>query len=125
VRQKKVFVAFAIEDKRYRDFLRGQSLNTRTPFAYTDFSVKQPFSRAWKAQVRQRIAGCDGVIALLSGNVRNADGARWEINCAVEEGIPMRGVFIFDDDRYVPPEMKGKRTLRWTWENIANFINKL
>jgi hypothetical protein len=87
--------------------------------------VKQPFSRAWKAQVRQRIAGCDGVIALLSGNVRNADGARWEINCAVEEGIPMRGVFIFDDDRYVPPEMKGKRTLRWTWENIANFINKL
>ena len=123
--KKKVFVAFAMEDKKYRDLLRGQSLHTRSPFVYTDFSVKQPFSRAWKTQVRQRIAGCDGAIALLSRNVRTADGARWEIKCAVDQGIPIRGVFISGTDRYVPPELAGKRTLRWTWDNIANFIGKL
>lgn len=124
-RRKRVFVAFAMEDKRFRDLLRGQSLNTRSPFDYVDFSVKQPFSKAWKAEVRKRIRSCDGVVALLSTNVRNATGARWEIQCAVEEDIPIRGVFISTRDRYVPPEMKGKRTLRWTWSNIANFINKL
>ena len=125
MRKKKVFIGFAIEDRQYRDLLRGHSLNARSPIEYTDASVKDPFSNAWKTQVRQRIRSCDGMIPLLSRNVRNADGARWEIKCAVEEGIPIRGVFIHTDDRYVPPEMAGKRTLRWTWDGIANFIDSL
>jgi len=37
---KVVFVAFAIEDERQRDFLKGQSLHTDCPFEYTDMSVK-------------------------------------------------------------------------------------
>jgi hypothetical protein len=123
--KKRVFVAFAMEDKWARDLLRGQALNTRSPFEYTDFSVKEPFSNAWKTEVRKRIRSCDGVIVLLSKNVRNANGARWEIKCAIEEGIPIRGVSIHKDDRYVPPEMNGKRLLRWTWDNIQNFIDKL
>jgi len=31
--QKVVFIAFAIEDERQRDFLTGQSLLTKSPFA--------------------------------------------------------------------------------------------
>lgn len=34
--KKTVFVAFAIEDERQRDFLKGQSLNTKSPFEYID-----------------------------------------------------------------------------------------
>ena len=34
--KKVVFVAFAIEDVRSRDYLKGQSLNTRSPFEYID-----------------------------------------------------------------------------------------
>ena len=30
--KKVVFIAFAIEDERQRDFLKGQSLNTNSPF---------------------------------------------------------------------------------------------
>ena len=34
--KKVVFVAFAIEDETQRDLLKGQSLNTNSPFEYID-----------------------------------------------------------------------------------------
>ena len=41
--KKVVFVAFAIEDERQRDFLKGQSLHTDCPFEYIDMSVKEAY----------------------------------------------------------------------------------
>ena len=38
--KKKVFISFAVEDKKVRDFLVGQSRNRKTPFEFTDRSVK-------------------------------------------------------------------------------------
>jgi hypothetical protein len=125
VRTKRIFVGFAVEDKKYRDMLRGQARLGNSPIAYTDFSVKQPWDRTWKTKCRSRIKGCDGFIALLSKNVRSADGARWEIKCAVEEGVPVLGVHIFKDDRYKPPEIAGKRVIAWTWSGIGNWINRI
>ena len=122
---KRVFVGFAVEDKKYRDLLRGQSKLGDCPIDYTDFSVKEPWDSSWKTKCRQRIKGCDGVIALLSKNVKNADGARWEIKCAVEEGVPILGVHIFKDDAYVPTELSGKKVISWTWDGIGNWIKKL
>ena len=46
--RKTIFVAFAMEDERQRDFLKGQSLNTRSPFEYVDMSVKEAYASAWK-----------------------------------------------------------------------------
>jgi len=40
--KKVLFVAFAIEDERQRDFLKGQSLHPRAPFEFIDMSVKEP-----------------------------------------------------------------------------------
>ena len=88
-------------------------------------SVKQPWDSSWKTQCRQRIKGCDGFIALLSKNVSNADGARWEIKCAVEENIPLLGVYIFADDDYKPSEIQGKKVIRWTWDGIGNWVDAL
>ena len=50
--RKTIFVAFAIEDERQRDFLKGQSLNTRCPFEYIDMSVKEAYESDWKEKVR-------------------------------------------------------------------------
>ncbi len=122
---KRVFISFAVEDKHYRDLLKGQSLHARSPFEYTDFSVKQPWSNAWKTQCRQRIRGCRGVIVLISKNTRLAEGARWEIRCALEEGIPVLPIHIHATDNYVPPELAGKRTYRWSQTTIKNFIERL
>lgn len=68
---KTVFVAFAIEDVRQRDLLKGQSLNTRCPFEYIDMSVKKAYDSEWKERVRTRIRRSDGVIALVSANSLN------------------------------------------------------
>ncbi len=121
----RIFVGFAVEDKNYRDLLRGQSRLGDCPIDYTDFSVKEPWDSAWKTKCRQRIKGCDGVIALLSTNVKNADGARWEIKCAVDEAVPILGVHIFKDDAYVPSELSGEKVISWTWDGIGNWIKQL
>ncbi len=64
--KKVVFVAFAIEDVRQRDFLKGQSLHPRAPYEFIDYSVKEAYSSEWKEKVRTRIRRCDGVIVLVS-----------------------------------------------------------
>ena len=47
-RKKVIFIAFAIEDERSRDFLKGQSLNTNSPFEYIDMSVKEAYVSEWR-----------------------------------------------------------------------------
>ena len=63
---KTIFIAFAIEDERMRDFLKGQSLLTNSPFEYVDMSVKQAYDTDWKNKVRTRIRRSDGVIILVN-----------------------------------------------------------
>ena len=83
--KKTIFVAFAMEDERQRDFLKGQSLNTDSPFEYVDMSVKDAYRTNWKDKVRTRIKRSDGVIALVSENSLTSSGQKWEIKCAKEE----------------------------------------
>jgi hypothetical protein len=122
---KRVFIAFAKEDERIRDLIKGQSLNTRSPFEYVDMSVKSPYDTEWKQRVRSRIRGCDGVIALLSRNSLSADGEKWEIRCAVDEMKPLLGLWIYKDDQSKPAEMGSAKCITWTWDGIATFINSL
>jgi hypothetical protein len=126
VAQKKViFVAFAIEDKTARDFLRGQSLHTDCPIEFVDMSVKEPYVSDWKAQVRTRIKRSDGVIALVSKNTLTSTGEKWEISCAIEEKKPLLGVWAYKEDRTRPQVLAGKSLIAWSWDGIAAFINGL
>ena len=52
---KTVFIAFAIENEKQRDLLKGQTLLTFSPFEYVDMSVKQPYVTEWKRKARTRI----------------------------------------------------------------------
>lgn len=62
----------------------------------------------------------------MSKKTWNADGARWEMKCAIEESIPIIGVHIHKDDKgAVPPELKGKKVIEWTWEGIKKFFDSL
>ena len=120
--KKTIFVAFAIEDERSRDFLKGQSLQTRSPFEYIDMSVKEAYDTEWKKRVRTRIRRSDGVIALVSINSLNSSGQKWEIQCAQEEGKPIIGIWCRKDDR---TNIAGLNTNVWTWDNIKAFIDRL
>ena len=120
--KKVVFVAFAIEDERQRDFLKGQSLNTKTPFEYVDMSVKEAYSSEWKERVRTRIRRSDGVIALVSKNSLSSSGQKWEIACAKEEKKRVLGIWAYKDDR---TDLAGVRTVAWAWDSIADFVDSL
>jgi hypothetical protein len=120
--KKIVFVAFAIEDERQRDFLKGQSLNTKSPFEYIDMSVKEPYTNEWKERVRTRIRRSDGVIALISKSSLTSSGEKWEIQCAKEEKKPLRGIRAYTNDR---TKIEGVNTVVWTWDNIKAFIDSL
>lgn len=117
-----VFVAFAIEDERQRDFLKGQSLSPRAPYEFIDMSVKEPYDKDWKERVRTRIRRSDGVIALISKNSLMSSGQKWEILCAKEEKKPLRGIWAYSDDR---TKIEGVATYVWSDKNIADFINSL
>ncbi|WP_417500069.1 TIR domain-containing protein [Methylophaga sp.] len=120
--KKTIFIAFAIEDERQRDFLKGQSLNTNSPFEYIDMSVKQAYDTDWKNKVRARIKRSDGVIALISNNSLSSSGQKWEIVCAKEEGKKVLGVWAYSDDR---TNVSNVRTVVWTWDSIKKFIDSL
>lgn len=121
----RIFISFAIEDKTYRNYLVGQARNERSPFSFTDMSVKERLENEWKTRCRIRIKGCDGVIVLLSKNIKKAEGALWEIRCAKDEKIPLIGIYIHDDDFYYPDEMYGIKKISWTWDGIAEFLKTL
>ncbi len=120
--RKTVFVAFAIEDERQRDFLKGQSLHTRSPFEYIDMSVKEPYAVDWKDKVRTRIRRSDGVIALISKNSLASSGQKWEIQCAREEGRRVLAIWAYRDD---VTTVAGLKVQAWTWDGIAAFIDSL
>ena len=124
---KRIFISFAIEDKTLRDFLVGQAKNEKSPFTFVDMSVKQPWDSAWKTKCRTKIKGCDGVLAIVTKNSKDADGQLWEVQCAKDEGVPRRGIYGSTDNRpkTLPKEFEGMRVVNWTWENIKNWIDSL
>jgi hypothetical protein len=120
--KKVIFVAFAIDDERQRDFLKGQSLNTKSPFEYIDMSVKEAYTSEWKERVRTRIRRSDGVIAFVSKNSLSSSGQIWELACARAEKKRVLGIWAYKDDR---SDLPGVRTVVWTWDAIKEFIDSL
>lgn len=120
--KKVVFIAFAIEDERQRDFLKGQSLHPRAPYEFIDMSVKQAYDSDWQNKVRTRIRRSNGVIALISKNSLTSSGQKWEIQCAKAEGKPVRGIWAYSGDR---TNVVGVATYVWSDVNISDFIDSI
>ncbi|KXV50180.1 hypothetical protein AD945_02560 [Gluconobacter albidus] len=120
--KKTIFVAFAIEDERIRDMIKGQSLHNDTPFEYIDMSVKEAYETDWKTKVRTRILRSDGVLAIVSKNSLSSTGQKWEIQCAQELGVPVKGIWAYKEDR---TPLSGVSTMIWSWENIGKWIDSL
>lgn len=123
---KRVFVAFAIEDQETKILFTGQAKNKNVPFDFVDMSAKQPWDSQWKTNCRTKIKSCDGAFVLVSKNLKNANGALWEIDCIKEEKIPLRGIYI-KEGTYLnkPDNLYGVFCEDWTWDNVKVFIESL
>lgn len=126
-KQKKIFISFAKADSTYRDHLVNQAKTERTPFSFVDMSVKKPWpDKEWKDKCRAKIKRCNGVIVLLSNKTWHSSGARWEIKCAKEEGIPVVGMHIKKNNKFaIPPELNGCKIITWSWDNLHKVINSV
>jgi hypothetical protein len=82
---KRVFIAFALEDKKFRDFVVGQSKLDKSPFEFIDMSVKEPWDEKWKTNCRTRIRVVTEWSLWFFKNTAKADGQLWEIQCAYDE----------------------------------------
>lgn len=122
---KRIFIAFAIEDKTSRDFLVGQAKNDKSPFEFVDMSVKTPWETDWESKCRTKIKGCDGMIALISKNTPSATGELFEIKTAGEEKVPVMLMYTGADRPNLPYSLSGRLVNIWSWDNIKSFINKL
>jgi len=123
---RRVFIAFAIEDKTLRNFLVGQARNDKSPFEFTDMSVKEPWDSEWKKKVRTKIKGCDGVIGIITNNTKKATGQLFELQVAYEEKVPVLLVYGNDDrPTNLPEPVKDRRINLWSWDNIKKFIENL
>ncbi len=122
---KRVFIAFAMEDVKSRDFLVGQSKNNNSPFEFVDMSVKQPWNTDWKTKCRTKIKGCDGVIALISKHTPSASGQLFEIQVASEEKVPTMLMYSGTDRPTLPAALAGRQVNIWSWDNLKKFINNL
>ena len=127
IMKKRIFISFAMEDRNLRDFLFGQSKNDNSPFEFVDMSVKEPWESEWKTKCRTKIKGCDGVIAIVTKNTKNASGQLWEIKCAKEESIPSRGIWGHNGDTNfsLPGELDGIMVVKWDWNNIKNWLDRI
>ena len=123
---KRIFISFAIEDENLRDFLRGQARKDNSPFEFIDMSVKTPWDSMWKTNCRRKIKGCDGMIAIITKNTKNAGGQLWEINCAKDEGIPILGIWGHSDEKCaIPSEINPIIVRNWTWGNIKSWLENV
>ena len=121
--KKTIFVAFSMAYQFARDSLKGQSLNTRSPFEFVDMSVKTPYpTNEWEQKVRTRIRRSNGVIAFVSRNSLSSTGQKFEIQCAKEERVPLLGLWAYQGDR---TNIVGVNTKVWTWDNIVAFIDRI
>ena len=125
--KNRIFISFAMEDKTYRDFLAGQARNEKSPFEFVNMSVLEPWDEKWKTNCRTRIKGCDGMITLVSKNTSKASGALWEVKCAKEESVPVRGIYCTTENRplSLPAEFESVRVVGWAWSNISSFLDSL
>ena len=120
-----MFISFAIEDAKFRDFLVGQARHDNSPFEFVDMSVKLAWETDWEAKCRTKIKGCDGMIALISNNTSRATGELFEIRCAYEERIPVMLMYINNERPSLPALLQGKQINIWSWDNLKSFISRL
>jgi hypothetical protein len=120
--RKVVFIAFASEDVRQRNFLVAQSLLTKIPFDYIDSGIEESDDPAWEERARSCIRSADGVIALVSSHSLTSSRQQWEISCAREEGKKILGIWVYTNDRTA---LEGLSSVVWTWGDIRNFVDGL
>ncbi|WP_316291986.1 TIR domain-containing protein [Clavibacter michiganensis] len=120
---QRVFISFDYDnDARLKDLLVGQSKHSDSPFAISDWSIKEP-SADWKDRARARIRAAGLVIVLCGKDMGSATGVAVEVAIAQEEGVPYFLLAGFSEGSTRPTTAKPNDKLySWTWDNLKALV---
>ena len=104
--------------------LRRQAKSKRFPFKFRDYSVKEPFERGWKREVRNLISLSSAVIVAIGRKTHKSKAVNWEINEAYKQGKMIIGVQLHRNSRLrVPPAMDASDPIiPWNTDEIADML---
>jgi hypothetical protein len=129
VEQPRAFISFDFDNNLNDKILfAGQcSKRSPTPFTAQDWSSKEPLPQAeWQKLIREKIARCHLMFVLVSPTAHKATGVAKEIEMAVEQHVPLIGVYVggADESTPLPKGMPRERAFRWRWTDLATAIDR-
>ena len=85
-KKRNVFISFDVDDEGMVNLLRHQAKDERFPFEFRDYSVKDPFEREWKGEVRNLISLSSAVIVAIGKHTHRSKAVNCEIDEAYRQG---------------------------------------
>lgn len=121
---RNVFISFDVNDEGMVDLLRHQAKNDRFPFAFRDYSVKEPFAYGWKEEVANLISLSSAVIVAIGQNTYRSRAVNWEIDEAHRQGKLVIGVWLHRNRRLQIPEAMylNDQITYWNTDEIADIL---
>lgn len=121
---RNVFLSFAMEDRDLVNLFRGQAKSSRSDLVFRDYSVKEPFERAWKTNAGRLIGMCSATICLVGPSTWRSDAVDWEIRKSADLGKRLLAVNLKPGIKRRPAALRelGVPTVQW---NAATIMREL
>ena len=123
---RNVFISFDADDKGMVNLFRVQAKNGRFPFRFRDYSVKEPFERGWKKEVRNLIHLSSAVIVAIGRNTYKSRAVNWEVDEAYNQGKQVIGVRLHRNKRHKIPSARYMydEITYWDTNKIADILGE-
>jgi hypothetical protein len=120
----RILVICAPEDTGDRDAFIAHLAKGHRGYELIVLSAEGPWYAERRECCRERIRSCHRVIALVGKHTHASRGARWQIECAGEEGKPTLGVYLSAYNKGKrSPELAGCKVIDWLWTDIETFLS--
>ena len=121
---RNVFISFDADDEGMINLFRVQAKNERLPFRFRDYSVKEPFERGWKKEVRNLIHLSSAVIVAIGRNTYKSRAVNWEVDEAYSQGKQVIGVRLHRNKRHKIPSARYMydEITYWDTNKIADIL---
>lgn len=119
----RAFISFQMEDRWARELLVGQARNRLTSIAFSDYSLREPFTEKWKTNCRARIARTKGTIVLIGPHTYESDAVVWEIEETLRQGHAVFGIQIDAGHPHRKPRsLPAANVIGWEWSKITRRL---
>jgi hypothetical protein len=122
----RVFISFDFDhNENEKNLFAGQAKNSRTPFNIEDWSSKTSLPQSqWEKLIKDKINKCNVLVVLIGKNTSNATGVEKEIAFAVEQNVPIFGIYVggADINTKLPTGISRSKVIAWIWELIEKAI---